>query len=109
MEPQSKYQNMTTEQIIADLDIVKKAIEYHYDIETEALNTDDVYNGIILDFIADELAESDDYTMALSKYEKIAEQIMEEIADDIAAEICNRDSNAIDYENERREAMKGQY
>lgn len=109
MTPQSKYQNMTTEQIVEDLDIVKKAIEYHYDIETEALNTDDVYNGKLLDFIADELAESDDDAMAWSEYEKIAEQIMEEIADDIAAEICNRDRDAIDYENERREAMKGNY
>lgn len=109
MTPQSKYQNMTTEQIVEDLDIVKKAIEYHYDIETEALNTDDVYNGKLLDFIADELAESDDDAMAWSEYEKIAEQIMEEIADDIAAEICNRDRDAIDYENERREALKGNY
>lgn len=109
MKPQSKYQNMTVEQIISDLDIVKKAIEYHYDIETEALNTDDVYNGKLLDFIADELAESDDDAMAWSEYEKIAEKIMDVITDDLVEEINERDRDAMEYENERREAMKGNY
>ena len=106
---QSKYQNMTVEQIIADLDLFNKAVEYHYDIENEALHTDDVYNGKLLDFIADELSESDDDVMAWSEYEKIAEKIMDEIADDIADEIRNRDRDAMEYENERREAMKGNY
>lgn len=106
---QSKYQNMTTEQIIKDLDIVKKAIEYHYDIETEALNTDDVYNGKLLDFIADELAESDDDAMAWSEYEKIAEKIMDEIADDLATKILECDRDAMEFANECNEAMKGNY
>ena len=68
----SKYQGKTVEQIIKDLDIVKKAIEYHYDIETEALNTNDVYNDKILDFVADELAENDNDAMEYEQYEKIA-------------------------------------
>lgn len=105
----SKYQKMTVEQIIDDLDIVKKAIEYHYDIETEALNTDDVYNGKLLDFIADELAESDDDAMAWSEYEKIAEKIMDVITDDLVEEINDRDRAAIEDKEERREAMKGNY
>lgn len=109
MKPQSKYQNMTVGQIIKDLDIVKKTVGYHYDIETEALNTDDVYNGKLLDFIADELAESDDDAMAWSEYEKIAEKIMDEIADDIADEIRDLDNDAMEYENELCEAMKGNY
>ena len=107
--PQSKYQNMTTEQIIDDLDIVKEAIEYHYDIETEALNTDDVYNDKILDFVADVLAENDDNAMEYEQYEKIAKKIMDVITDDLVEEINERDRDAMEYENERREAMKGNY
>lgn len=109
MKPQSKYQNMTVEQIIKDLDIVKKAIEYHYDIETEALNTDDVYNDKILDFVADELAENDNDAMEYEQYEKIAKKIMDVIADDLATEILERDRDAIEYADEIREARKGNY
>ena len=100
---------MTVEQIIKDLDIVKKAIEYHYDIETEALNTDDVYNGKLLDFVADELAEHDNDAMAWSEYEKIAEKIMDEIADDLATKILECDRDAMEFANECNEAMKGNY
>ena len=109
MKSQSKYQNMTVEQIIDDLDIVKEAIEYHYDIETEALNTDDVYNDKILDFVADVLAENDDNAMEYEQYEKIAKKIMDVITDDLVEEINERDRDAMEYENERHEAMKGNY
>lgn len=105
----SKYQDKTVEQIIADLDIVKKCIEYHYDIETEALNTDDIYNGKMVGFIADELAENDDDAMSWTEYEKIAEKIIILIEDDLVEEINERDRDAMEYENERREAMKGNY
>lgn len=106
---ESKLINKTIKQIIKELDIVKKAIEYHYDIETDALNTDDVYNGKLLDFIADELAEYDDDAMSWSEYERIAEKIMDEIADDIADEICERDHNAIETYDEMEDARKGNY
>lgn len=107
--PQSKYQKMNPVQIINELDIFNKAIQYHYDIEDEALNTDDVHDGRILAFIADELAENDDTENAYWYYEKIANDIMDEIADELTTEIRNRDHDAMEYENERREAMKGNY
>lgn len=106
---QSKYQNMTTEQIIADLDVVNKIIEYHYDIENEALKTDDLYNGTMVEFIADTMAENDNDAMDYNWYMAKADEIVSTVADDIAAEICDRDRDAMEYENERREAMKGQY
>ena len=106
---QSKYQNMTTEQIIADLDVVNKIIEYHYDIETEALKTDDVYDESAVEFVAELLAENDNDAMEYNWYEAKANGIVDAIADDVAAEICDRDRDAMEYENERREAMKGQY
>lgn len=106
---QSKYQKMNPVQIINELDIFNRAIQYHYDIETEALNTDDIYNGKMADFIADELAEYDDDQNEYQYYEKIAKDIMNEIADDLEAEILERDRDAMEYENERREAMKGNY
>lgn len=109
--PQSKYQKMNPVQIIDELDLFNKSIEYHYYIEDEALNTDDVYNGKILDFIADELAENDDADAenAYQYYEKIANDIMNEIADALVEEINERDRDAMEYNNERREAMKGNY
>lgn len=107
--PQSKYQNMTTERIIKDLNIVKKAIDYHYEIENEAFKTDDVYNDEIFDFIADELAEYDNNAMEFEQYEKIAKNIMDVIADDLATKILECDNDAIEFANERHEAMKGNY
>ena len=106
---ESKLINKSVKQIIKELDIVKKAIEYHNDIETEALNTDDVYNGKLLDFIADELAEYDNDAMAWSEYKKIAEKIMDEIADDIADKIIGYDNDAIETYHEIEEARKGNY
>lgn len=106
---QLKYQNMTTGQIIADLDIVKKAIDYHYDIETEALKTDDLYNGTMVEFIADTMAENDNDAMEYGQYEKIAKKIMDEIADDLATKILECDRDAMEFANECHEAMKGNY
>lgn len=106
---QSKYQNMTTERIIKDLNIVKKAIDYHYEIENEAFKTDDVYNDEIFDFIADELAEYDNNAMEFEQYEKIAKNIMDVIADDLATKILECDYDAMEFANECHEAMKGNY
>lgn len=106
---QSKYQNMTTEQIIADLNIANEMIDRHYEIETEALKTDDVYDESAVEFVAEMLAENDNDAMEYNWYEAKANEIVGAIADDIAAEICDRDRDAIEYGNERREAMKGNY
>lgn len=106
---QSKYQNMTTEQIIAYLNITNKMIDRHYEIETEALKTDDVYDESAVEFVAEMLAENDNDAMEYNWYEAKANEIVGTIADDIAAEICDRDRDAMEYENERREAMKGNY
>lgn len=106
---QSKYKNMTTEQIIADLDIVEKAIEYHYKIENEAFKTDDVYDDQIFDFITEELAENDNGTMEYEQYEKIAREIMDIISDDLVIEILKRDHDAMEDANEINESRKGQY
>ena len=106
---QSKYQNMTTEQIIKDFNIIKKVIDYHYEIETEALKTDDIHNGIMAEYIATELAEIDNDAREYDFYETIANKIMCKIVDDVENEICERDNDAMEYENERHEAMKGNY
>ena len=106
---QSKYQNMTTEQIIKDFNIVKKVIDYHYEIETEALKTDDIHNGIMAEYIANELAEIDNDAREYDFYETISNKIMYKIVDDVENEICERDNDAMEYGNEHREAMKGNY
>jgi hypothetical protein len=106
---QSKYQNTTTEQIIADLNIANKMIDRHYEIETEALKTDDVNDESAVEFIAEMLAENDHDALEYNWYEAKANEIIDAIADDVAAEICDRDRDAMEYENERREAMKGNY
>lgn len=106
---QSKYQNMTTEQIIADLDVVNKIIEYHYDIENEALKTDDLYDGTMVEFIADTMAENDNDAMDYNWYMAKADEIVSTVADDVDAEICDRDRDAMEYADEIREARKGQY
>jgi molybdopterin synthase catalytic subunit len=100
---------MTTEQIIADLDAVNMVVDYHYEIENEALKTDDLYNGVMVEYIADTMAENDNDAMEYEQYEKIAKNIMDKIADDAENEICDRDRDAMEYADEIREARKGQY
>lgn len=106
---QSKYQNMTTEQIIADLDAFNTVVDYHYEIETEALKTDDVYDESTVEFVAELLAENDNDAMEYEQYEKIAKKIMDEIADDLSTKILECDHDAMEFANECNEAMKGQY
>lgn len=106
---QSQFENMTIGDIIDVCNIAKKTIEYHYEIETEALKTDDIYNGTMVEFVANELADIDEDAREYEYYEIIAKQIMDKIGDDIAAEICDRDNDTMESENERREAMKGNY
>ena len=106
---QSKYQNMTTGQIIADLDAFSKIIDYHYEIETEALKTDDLYNGTMVEFIADTMAENDNNAMDYNWYMTKADEIVSTVADDVAAEIYDRDYDAMEFANECNEAMKGNY
>lgn len=106
---QSKYQNMTTEQIIADLDAFNTVVDYHYEIENESLKTDDLYDGTMVEFITETMAENDNNAMEYGQYEKIAKKIMNEIADDLATKILECDRDAMEFENECREAMKGNY
>ena len=106
---QSIYQHKTTSEIISDLDIVNKMVERHYDIETEALKTDDVTDDSAVEYVADLLADYDDDALDFKWYEAEARTIVEMIADDVIAEITERDNDAMEYENERREAMKGEY
>lgn len=106
---QSKYQNMTTEQIIKDFNIVKKAIDYHYEIENESLKTDDLYDGTMVEFIAETMAGNDNNAMEYEQYEKIAKKIMDAIADDLATKILECDRDAMEFANECNEAMKGNY
>lgn len=106
---QSKYQNMTTEQIIADLDVFNTVVDYHYEIENESLKTDDLYDGTMVEFIAETMAGNDNNAMEYEQYEKIAKKIMDEIADDLATKILECDRDAIEFANECNEAMKGNY
>lgn len=100
---------MTTGQIIADLDAFSKIIDYHYEIETEALKTDDLYNGTMVEFIADTMAENDNNAMDYNWYMTKADEIVSTVADDVAAEIYDRDCDAMEFANECNEAMKGNY
>ena len=106
---QSKYQNMTTEQIIKDFNIVKKVIDYHYEIESEALKTDDIHNGIMAEYIANELAEIDNDAREYDFYETISNKIMYKIVDDVENKICECDRDAMEFANECNEARKGNY
>ena len=106
---QSKYQNMTTEQIIKDLDAFNMLVDYHYEIENESLKTDDIYDGTMAEFIAETMAERDNDAMEYEQYEKIAKKIMGAIADDLATKILECDHDAMEFANECNEAMKGNY
>lgn len=106
---QSKYQNMTTEQIIKDLDVFNTVVDYHYEIENESLKTDDLYDGTMVEFIAETMAENDNNAMEYGQYEKIAKKIMDVIADDLATKILECDRDAMEFANECNEAMRGNY
>lgn len=102
----SKLNGKTANQIAHELNITDKLIDRHYEIENEALKTDDIYDASAVEFIACELAEYDHDALEYNWYEAKANQIIDQIGDDVADKICERDRDAMEYENERREAMK---
>ena len=73
------------------------------------MKTDDLYDGTMVEYIAETMAENDNDAMEYEQYEQIAKNIMDKIADDADNEICERDRDAMEYADEIREARKGQY
>ena len=106
---QSKYYNKSIRQIVSDLELVNVLVDYHYEIESEACSTADVTSPETVEYIATVLSEYDNDKMSWNAYMRLAQSILDEIADDIIDEIRDRDNDAIESENERREAMKGEY
>lgn len=106
---ESKLINKTIKQIIEDLGIVEKVIDYHYDIETEALKTDDVYSDSMVEFVADMIAEYDNDSLEYKEYKSLAERIMDNIAEDVADKIIGYDHDAIETYDEIEDARKGNY
>lgn len=105
----SKLINKSVKQIIKDLDIVEKVIDYHYDIETEALKTDDIYSDSMLEFVVDIIAEYDNDSLEYKEYKSLAERIIDNIAEDVADRIIDYDHDAIETYGEIEEARKGDY
>ena len=99
---------LNIKQIAAELDLFNKVLDWHYDVEKTALETGDIGSDESIEYVADLIAEQHE-KMEYEYCEKLAKQFFDEYSDDIIAEICDRDRDAMEYADDVREAMKGEY
>lgn len=102
---------MTTiniKQIAVELDLFNKILDWHYDVEQTALETGDIGSDESVEYVAELIAEQHD-ELSYDDCEKLANQFFDDYADDIIAEICDRDRDAIEYADDVREEMRGEY
>lgn len=94
---------MELNQIIEETNIIKELIDYHYEVNSEYKNTDDINDKEeIVFFICEEL---DNRYGEDKKHEKLAEKIYDSIYDALIERIYELDEGAEEYESAKRSAI----
>lgn len=96
-----KAVEMTPNEMIKDLNLKNALIDYHYDVNEEFQNVDDIEDSEnIIDYIQSMIdeaygEENENYVIAVMLYSMIK--------DDVIEEIMIRDEDAKDYEEAKKE------
>lgn len=90
--------------LIKDLDIRSKLIDYHYNVCREYKVTDDIESDEAMEYVVEILEEND-----IEDSTEVAKKIMELIGDELIAEIYERDEDADETYRELEEARRGRY
>lgn len=90
---------MPLEELAKEMQLKNNLIEYHYEVNDEYHNVDDIYDSVEL--ICDMLAEfsGDDE----ADFFPLAEELLEFVKEDVIEEIFERDDDARDYAEVLRE------
>lgn len=102
-----KINGKTVMDIIKELDMFNKLIDYHYNVCQEYKNTEDVGSDSMIEYISEVLYE--EYNASDDDCEAMAKAIVNFLEEELIEEICDRDDNARDYYETREEARKGNY
>ena len=86
------------EELAKKMNLKKQLLDYHYDVNDEYHNVDDIYDAE--DFV-EELIE--EYAGQNEDYYELAEQLLDLVRDDVIGEIYELDDEARDYEEVKRE------
>ena len=86
------------EELAQKMNLKKQLIDYHYDVNDEYHNVDDLYDAE--DFV-EELIE--EYAGQVDDYYHLAEELLDLVRLDVIEEIYERDDDARDYEEVKRE------
>ena len=85
-------------ELAENMNLKNQLLEYHYEVCDEYQNVDDIENGV--DVVAEMLA---DYAGSDEDFYSLAEQLLDLVKDEVIEEIFERDENAREWDEVKRE------
>lgn len=89
---------MPLAELAEKMNLKNQLLEYHYEVCDEYQNVDDIENGV--DVVAEMLA---DYTGSDEDFYGLAEQLLDLVKNEVIEEIFERDENAREWDEVKRE------
>lgn len=89
---------MPLEELAKKMNLKDQLLEYHYEVCNEYQNVDDIENGT--DVVAEMLA---DYAGSDDDFYSLAEQLLDLVKDEVIEEIFERDEDAREWDEEKKE------
>ena len=86
------------EELAEKMNLKNKLLEYHYEVCNEYQNVDDIEDGV--DAVAEMLAE---YAGSDDDFYSLAEQLLDLVKDEVIDEIFERDEDAREWDEEKKE------
>lgn len=79
-------------------------VNYHYEVNQNAMDTSDIYDEETAEYLAEYLEEN-----GIIDADNVARDLIDDLAAEVEEEIRDFDRNTIDDYNEYQEAMRGEY
>lgn len=89
---------MPLAELAEKMNLKNQLLDYHYEVCGEYQNVDDIENGV--DVVAEMLA---DYAGSDEDFYSLAEQLLDLVKDEVIEEIFERDENAREWDEVKRE------
>ena len=89
---------MPLDELAKKMNLKDQLLEYHYEVCNEYQNVEDIENGT--DVVAEMLA---DYAGSDDDFYSLAEQLLDLVKDEVIEEIFERDEDAREWDEEKKE------
>ena len=89
---------MPLDELAKKMNLKDQLLDYHYEVCNEYQNVDDIENGA--DVVAEMLA---DYAGSDDDFYSLAEQLLDLVKDEVIEEIFERDEDAREWDEEKKE------